>query len=45
MVYETKKEMDKVTGSLADNSFIKQQETEMKVYREKLKSTSKKLKL
>ncbi len=45
MVYETKKEMDKVTGSLADNSFIKQQVSEMNTYREKLKSLSKKFKL
>ena len=45
MVYETRKEMDKVTGSLADNSFIKQQESEMKAYREKIKSLIKKLKL
>ena len=45
MVYETKKEMDKVTGSLDDNSFIKQQVSEMKAYREKVKTLSKKFKL
>jgi len=45
MVYETKKEMDKVTGSLDDNSFIKLQVNEMKAYREKVKTLSNKFKL
>lgn len=35
MVYETKKEMDKVIGKLELNSFINQQVDEMKAYRKK----------
>ena len=45
MVYETKKEMDKVIGKLDANGFINQQVQEMKTYREKVKTFSKKLKL
>jgi hypothetical protein len=42
MVYETKREMDKVIGKLDDNGFIKQQLREMKAYREKVNTLSKK---
>ncbi|NOT52833.1 MAG: DUF4954 family protein [Chitinophagaceae bacterium] len=35
MVYETEKEMEKVTGPLKDNSFIKEQAAAAKVYKEK----------
>jgi hypothetical protein len=45
MVYETKKEMDKVIGKLDQNGFIKQQVREMKGYREKVNTLSKKFKL
>lgn len=45
MVYETKKEMDKVIGKLDQNGFIKQQVNEMKVYREKVNRLSEKFKL
>jgi hypothetical protein len=33
MVYETKKEMDKVLGSFADNSFILQQKKELLLFK------------
>ncbi len=45
MVFETKKEMDIVIGRLEDNSFIKNQEAEMKTYKEKVKTLSIKLQL
>ena len=45
MVYETKKEMDAVIGRLDENSFIKSQQKEMSIYREKAKSLSTKFKL
>ena len=35
MVYSSKKEMDKVIGSFSENSFIKEQVAEMKIYRKK----------
>ncbi len=37
MVYETKKEMEKVIGELKNNAFILQQEAELKNFREKVK--------
>ena len=33
MVYETKKEMQQVLGKLEENSFIQQQETELKKFK------------
>lgn len=36
MVYETEKEMEKVIGSLKDNSFIKQQQASLIMFREKV---------
>jgi hypothetical protein len=36
MVYDTKAEMDKVMGSLASNSFIKQQQEELALWQEKI---------
>ena len=45
MVYETRKEMEKVIGKLEDNTFIKQQIEEMKQYRKKATELSRKLKL
>ncbi|HLF45879.1 MAG TPA: DUF4954 family protein [Chitinophagaceae bacterium] len=44
MVYETKKEMEQVTGRLDDNSFIKSRQKEMKAYREKVLALSAKFK-
>lgn len=41
MVYETRKEMIQVIGALEDNSFIKQQLSEMKTYREKARQLAK----
>lgn len=38
MVYETKKEMEKVIGKLKDNTFIVQQETELQEFRKKVKA-------
>jgi hypothetical protein len=35
MVYETEKEMEKVTGVLKDNNFIKEQRAALEIYREK----------
>jgi hypothetical protein len=45
MVYETKREMDKVIGQLDQNGFIKQQVREMKTYRDKVNTLSKRFKL
>jgi len=45
MVYETRKEMDKVIGSLIDNNFILQQEKELEDYKKKIKNLIKKLML
>jgi carbonic anhydrase/acetyltransferase-like protein (isoleucine patch superfamily) len=36
MVYETEKEMEKVIGALKDNSFIKEQQASLSVFREKV---------
>lgn len=40
MVYQTKKEMDKVIGKLDDNTFINQQVEELKSFRKKISSFS-----
>jgi hypothetical protein len=45
MVYETKKEMEKVLGKLEDNVFIRQQLDEIKQFRKKVNSTIKNFKL
>jgi hypothetical protein len=45
MVYDTKKEMDKVLGSLSGNTFIRQQVTGLKDYREQVKLHLKKFRL
>ena len=45
MVYETKKEMEKVIGKLEDNVFIRQQLEEIKQFRKKLNSAIKNFKL
>jgi hypothetical protein len=36
MVYETEKEMEKVLGKLSENSFIRQQQTELDEFRKKI---------
>lgn len=38
MLYDTEKEMEKVTGALKDNSFIKEQQAAAKIYLEKINS-------
>lgn len=38
MVYETKKEMEKIIGKLKDNAFIVQQEAELQEFRKKVKA-------
>jgi len=38
MLYDTEKEMEKVTGALKDNSFIKEQQAAATIYREKINS-------
>jgi len=45
MVYETKQEMDKVLGRLDDNAFINQQKNDLKLFRNKISSAIKFLKL
>ena len=40
MVYETQKEMDKVTGKLSDNNFILQQQEEMQLFRKQVSEIS-----
>lgn len=45
MVYETKKEMDKVLGKLEDNGFISQQVEVLKNYRKTVKEINKSFKL
>jgi hypothetical protein len=45
MVYETRREMDKVIGRLEDNSFIRQQIEEMKQFRKKTEGLIKKFNL
>ena len=42
MVYETQKEMEKVTGKLADNSFIRQQQQELAAFKKKVNQLVKK---
>ena len=41
MVYETRKEMEKVIGSLKDNAFIRQQEEELKLFRKQVADAAK----
>lgn len=41
MVYESKKEMEKVIGSLKDNAFIKQQQEELLAFKKKAAAISK----
>ncbi len=45
MVYETREEMDKVTGKLEDNPFILQQRTELDAYRKTTRDIIRKLAL
>jgi hypothetical protein len=45
LVYETHEEMNKVLGSLEDNSFIQQQTGELETLKKQVKSVTKKLKL
>ena len=45
MVYETREEMDKVTGKLEDNPFIQQQRTELDAYRKATREIIRKLAL
>jgi hypothetical protein len=45
MTYASEEEMDKVLGKLEDNSFIKQQEEELKSFRAQLSSIRKKFKV
>lgn len=45
MVYETEKEMEKVIGKLADNSFIKQTEKELAAFTRQIKEVKKSFKL
>ena len=44
MVYETTEEMNKVLGSLEDNSFIQQQTGELETFKKQVKLVTKKLK-
>jgi hypothetical protein len=45
MVYETSEEMNKVVGSLEDNSFIQQQAGKLDEFKKQVKSVTKKLKV
>lgn len=45
MVYDTKKEMDKVLGKIEDNTFIQLQLAELDAFKKKVKEVTKKLKL
>jgi hypothetical protein len=45
MSYDTQEEMEKVVGSLANNSFIRNQQRELKAFRTKISLLKKKLKL
>ncbi len=45
MVYDTKKEMEKVIGKIEDNSFIQQQVGELDKFKKKVKEITKKLEL
>ncbi len=44
MIYATNKEMEKIVGSLKDNTFISQQQEELKKFRHKVTALSKTLK-
>jgi hypothetical protein len=44
MVYDTKAEMDEVTGKLENNSFIQQQLGELDTYKKEVKELLKKIK-
>jgi len=44
MVYETTEEMNRVVGSLEDNSFIQQQTGELEIFKKQVKLVIKKLK-
>ncbi|HEY8687662.1 MAG TPA: DUF4954 domain-containing protein, partial [Chitinophagaceae bacterium] len=43
MVYDTKKEMDKVIGKIEDNTFIQQQLGELDIFKKKVKGIVKKM--
>ena len=45
MVYDTTEEMNKVVGSLEENSFIQQQTGELEIFKKQIKSIIKKLKV
>jgi hypothetical protein len=45
MVYDSKEEMEAVTGKLEDNSFIKHQQDQLKEFKKQVKSVTKQLKL
>jgi len=45
MLYDTQKEMEKVVGKLSDNSFIKQQEEELKIFRKRVNAISEQFQL
>ena len=45
MVYDTKKEMEKVIGKIEDNTFIQQQLGELEVFKKEVKNIIKKMKL
>ena len=45
MVYDTTEEMNKVVGSLEENSFIQQQTGELDIFKKQVKSIIKKLKV
>ena len=45
MVYDTTEEMNKVVGSLEENSFIQQQTAELDIFKKQVKSIIKKLKV
>ena len=45
MVYDTKKEMDKVTGKIEDNTFIQQQLGELDTFKKEVKQVMRKLQL
>ena len=45
MVYDTKKEMDKVIGKIEDNTFIQQQLGELDIFKKKVKGVVKKMEL
>ena len=45
MLYDTQKEMEKVVGKLSDNSFIKQQEKELKEFQKLVNEIEKRFQL